>query len=422
MKDFKQAIVIPRSGKNLKGGLEQYGRRIKRGLAGKKVDVAVLCDCFREFSRDIQYLKKIKIIIMCSDIVIGDAVGNDVVQEYNFFKKIGLNVYLYAEKFDEELGKCVVSKKQLEEFFRQSDNIVLYHNANLWDNGEFLIKESLCNNYIKYHNITPYTFFSPYNKELADSCAMGRKQTERLVKSGVFKYYIAASCYNSDELIEYGAPVKNVFVLAPFHKISDFSSAKSNSTIQEELRDGRVNVLFVGRISPNKGHKHLIETVKEYRELYDREIRLNIIGGLEPALNAYYEELVELVREYNLEDLVFFKHRVSFDVLHAYYTSSDIFLVLSEHEGFCVPVLEAQYHRLPVIALDRCAVKRTLGEEQIIFKDIDYKELACAIHIISKDKNIMKYLTDKGYENYLKYETSVLSEKLLNIIRITFKD
>jgi len=124
-----------------------------------------------------------------------------------------------------------------------------------------------------------------------------------------------------------------------------------------------------------------------------------------------------MIDAYKLSDIITFRNTVSFEDLNTFYRGSDIFLLMSEHEGFCVPVLEAQYHRLPVIALERSAVTNTVGDNQITFKEPDYRLFASAIRTVAQNKIFRYYLTDEGYKNYLKYEESVLCEKLLKIIR-----
>jgi glycosyltransferase involved in cell wall biosynthesis len=90
---------------------------------------------------------------------------------------------------------------------------------------------------------------------------------------------------------------------------------------------------------------------------------------------------------------------------------------MSEHEGFCVPILEAQYHNIPIIALDRAAVKETLGIEQLIYEKVDYGIFSSAIYTLITDIEIHTYLAKQGYNNFLKYETGKISERMLNAVQ-----
>lgn len=358
--------------------------------------------------RDIN--KDIKIVFMYRCIAEGDAVGNDIIKEYDTLKHYGYSVYLYAEE-----GISTISDTELTE--TEEKTLIIYHHANYWEKGEELIKKFKGRVFMRYHNITPPAFFELYSKKLSNSTKRGREQTERLIREGIFSHYIATGEYNKEELVSYGVRPENISLLAPFHKINDFNERRINSELLDELSHNRINLLFIGRISPNKGHKHLIKTVKEYVNLYNRHIHLNITGGSDCETEGYYKELRDMIDEYNLSDIITFRNTVSFEDLNTFYCGSDIFLLMSEHEGFCVPVLEAQYNRLPLIALERTAVTHTAGHNQITFKEPDYRLFASAIHTVAKNKYFRYYLTDKGYNNYLKYEESVLGETLLKIIR-----
>ncbi|NIR26507.1 MAG: glycosyltransferase, partial [Gammaproteobacteria bacterium] len=120
----------------------------------------------------------------------------------------------------------------------------------------------------------------------------------------------------------------------------------------QRLSDGKTNVLFVGRVSPNKGHVHLMNTVLYYRMLFDDNIRLVIAGHVSPHLTKYYAHLLRMARSLGISKNVEFWGKVTTRQLASLYRESDAYLLLSEHEGFCVPILEAQSQGLPVIAYD----------------------------------------------------------------------
>ncbi len=195
--------------------------------------------------------------------------------------------------------------------------------------------------------------------------------------------------------------------------MNDFDNVKIDTTLKEQLNDGVLNLLFVGRVAPNKGHVHLIETIRRYKEVYGNNIHLNIIGSIACELKGYYKELKELINDYDLNDMISFYDHVTFEQLNTFYATADLFLLMSEHEGFCVPILEAQYHNVPIIALDRAAVKETLGDEQLIYEKIDYDIFASAIYTLTTDKEMHTYLAKQGYNNFLKYEGDKIAELML---------
>ncbi len=358
-----------------------------------------------------------KIVILTATLQQGDAIGNDLFREYLILKKRSFDVYLYSENYDAFYASHVIKQGDLNNIISFRNNVLIYHHGIYWAQGQEIINNAKCKVLMKYHNITPPQFFEKYNDVYYNATKLGRQQTEQFVRSGKFNHYLADSEYNAMDIEEYGVPKERIKILAPFHLISDFSDARINDSLLRKLNDDKINVLFVGRVAPNKGHKHLIRVIKEYTRFYDRKIRLNIIGGLDPALNGYHKELAHLVDQHNLSELIHFKRKINFNDLYTYYSTSDIFLLMSEHEGFCMPILEAQYNKLPIVALDRCAVRGTLGDEQVIFSDLDYSSFAVAINTLVNDNRYREYIIKKGQENYLKYDNVLLADKFLDIIK-----
>jgi glycosyltransferase involved in cell wall biosynthesis len=131
--------------------------------------------------------------------------------------------------------------------------------------------------------------------------------------------------------------------------------------------DGRTNILFVGRVIPNKKIDDLIRVFALYQRLFDRHSRLLLVGDYR-GHEKYYDRLQDLVRERGAEEVVF-TGQVDDDELRAAYASADLFLCLSEHEGFCVPLLEAMAFGVPVVAFDAGAVRETLRGGGVLLRD-----------------------------------------------------
>ncbi|MBI3815887.1 MAG: glycosyltransferase, partial [Nitrospinae bacterium] len=184
-----------------------------------------------------------------------------------------------------------------------------------------------------------------------------------------------------------------------------------------KLSNGKINVFFIGRISPNKGHKGIIYTAYYYKLLFGNNIRFIISGGLDPKLDKYYNKLKGLIYQLGIGDIIEFTGRVSFSELKSYYSGSHIFLLLSEHEGFCIPILESQYFKLPIIAYGTSAVKETIGENQLVYDVLDYETISSAIYTLSGNSEMKSYLVREGYENFLKYEKDNLKDKFLSYLK-----
>lgn len=355
------------------------------------------------------------IIIPYHGIISTDAVGNDIIQSYHLLKKNGFNVYLYAERCDDELKDAVVNQDRLFELIQSKENLMIFHHAYIWDFGETILDRARCMIVMKYHNITPPEFFSAYSAELQNNTKNGREQTRRLIGKGKFDWYAADSKFNQLDLIEnYGIDPKRSSIVPPMHRVNDFPRVQAKRLFQKEK--DTVYALFVGRFAPNKGHEHLVKTIYEYTRLYDKKIILNIVGSVSDSLRSYYDEIAEMIGQYGLTENIKIHNYVSFEDLYSYYKLSDLFLLMSEHEGFCVPIIESQHNGLPVIAWNTSVISDTVGRGQIIIDELDYGLFAGAMHRVATDSNLRDALIRNGIENYRNYENDHIGSQLVDVI------
>ena len=208
---------------------------------------------------------------------------------------------------------------------------------------------------IVYHNITPERFFAPYNAEMARICRVGREELASLVPS--VDLALADSEYNRRELADLGFRKTDVLPL-----FIDFRKYETPAYdfVRGLYRDGRVNILFVGRVAPNKKIEDLIKITFYYKKYISPLVRL-IVAGKTSALPKYFESLVRLADEFYLkpEEISFTGH-IPDEELFALYRASDVFLSMSEHEGFCLPLIESMLFDVPIVAYDAAAVPFTL--------------------------------------------------------------
>jgi len=222
-----------------------------------------------------------------------------------------------------------------------------------------------------HHNITPPEFFSGWDPELARICALGREQLAGLrdhVELG-----LADSEFNRAELEAAG--FRRTGVLPIYLDFARYREAP-NPVVTRMLGDGPVNLLFVGRVSPNKRHEDLIRVASYWKNFISPDVRLLLVGKL-PRRREYFDALQALFYEeaFTPAEVVFTGH-VSHDDLLAYYAASDLFLCLSAHEGFGVPLVEAMLMDVPVLARRTTAVGDTLGDAGVQFEDLDVPQVA----------------------------------------------
>jgi len=354
-----------------------------------------------------------RVVIAYPTVVDADAVGCDVIEEYLCLKEDGVEAYIYAENHDSTTSHMV--DRDCLKFLEDRETILIYHHAIYWEKGLELLKNSLCTRVVKYHNITPEHFLLPYSFELFRTCLLARRQTAEIVDAGV-DLGLFDSRFNARDFIASGLSESLCRVLPPFTRIHELDGLRADTRTIERISDGRANVFFAGRVAPNKGHRSILYTAYYYKLLFGPEVRFIMAGGLDPGLKGYYEELKALSRALGVDDVVEFAGRVSPEELKSYYVGSHVFLLLSEHEGFCVPILEAQRFKLPLVAYDSTAVAETLGINQLCFDTLDYETLASSIYTLYNDPSARGYLAEEGYKNFLKYERAVLREKFLSCV------
>ena len=171
----------------------------------------------------------------------------------------------------------------------------------------------------------------------------------------------------------YTCPMKVLPILIRFE---DYEQEPDADVIRK-YSDGATNLLFVGRMAPNKKVEDVISAFAYYKEHYDKTARLFLVGSFQET-DLYYQYLQKHIKKLGTHDVIFSGH-ISFQAVLAYYKIADVFLCMSEHEGFCVPLVEAMYFGVPIVAYDSSAIADTLGGAGILLKNKDLKKTASYI-------------------------------------------
>lgn len=338
-----------------------------------------------------------KIVLMHQTVTNHDAIGNDIEIMYKILKE-RYECYVYAQNcFNSHVE--YVSEEELKELLREKENLILYHHSVFWEIGEAFLREAEARIVFRYHNITPEAFFENYNEHHFSQCKLGRLQTTRFAKEFKNALWLCDSLYNAEDVKEY-VEKERIAICPPFNKIEEWGNKVPDEQILKELLQNQtINLLFVGRVAPNKGHLQLLDVLHSFCKNYPDRIKLRIVGKFDDGLPLYNDLVKGKIASYGLENHVEFIGEINDATLMAYYLGSDIFLCLSEHEGFCVPLIEANYFEIPVIAKDTSAIHETMGLKQLVLGE-NIKEYAAAIHVIMKNKQARDMLVDAGKTNY----------------------
>ena len=232
---------------------------------------------------------------------------------------------------------------------------------------------------LNYHNITPPEFFAGIHDELARLCYQGRRELG--AHRTRVDFALGASAFNRAELDAMGfAPTAVLPVVPDFGHLS----GPADPWIGKAFDDDGTNVLFVGRVAPNKRQDNVIRHFAAYQRSFNPRSRLLLAGSAE-GFDRYQMQLRALARRIGARDVLFLG-QVTNEQLTALYEVADVFLSASEHEGFCVPLVEAFHAGVPVLALARAAVPATLDGGGVLYDTTDSDEVAALLDRLLTDE------------------------------------
>ena len=356
-------------------------------------------------SENIEDTDEVRIFQLVPSLRRGDGVGNDVLAIHNFLKNTKkIKTRIFYESCGGTFSKDDARSINELPVLRDSDIIIL-HIAIYWTFNE-KIKDLRGRKIFVYHNITPAEFFAPYNKISADACQMGIDQVKSM--KDIPDYCLADSEFNKNDLISYGykCPIDVLPIIIPFE---DYDKNPNEDTLKR-LDDGMTNILFVGRICPNKKQEDIIRAFSYYKKFYNPSSRLILLGGYDDN-DLYYKSLVKYIDELKVENVEFTRH-VSFDCVIATLKSADVFVCLSEHEGFCIPLLEAMHFEIPIVAYNSTAVTLTMGKGGVLLTDKDPLTVAGAIDCVVNNEELREEIKENQREHLKDYSYDAISAKL----------
>jgi L-malate glycosyltransferase len=315
----------------------------------------------------------------------GDAIGNEVLEIHEILNSWGYESNIYTVHADRRLSNIA---KDYTEYNKVSskDNVLLFHFA-IGSNISRFVRNLPDKKVIIYHNITPASFFLGNNDNLAHLVSCGREELAEF--SEITDLALGVSEYNRRELENLGFKRTGVLpIIVNFDKYSQ----EPDKRILNKFADGNINFVFVGRISPNKKQEDIIKIFYYFNKFINQKSRLFLVGSYK-GLERYYYQLENLIKKLELEN-VYITGQVDFKELLAYYRLADIFISMSEHEGFCVPLLESMYFNIPIIAYNSTAIPFTLSDAGILVNEKRYDEIAELINILINDETLRKRIIE----------------------------
>jgi L-malate glycosyltransferase len=335
----------------------------------------------------------------------GDAISNEALVMRSIFRSWGFLSEIYAEtrRVLPELRKDARDLRNLANDLKP-DDIALLH-LSIGADANDLFPELPCRKVILYHNITPPQYFRGIQEEIAHLLARGRDQLTRL--AGVAEVVMADSPYNAEELTTLGYGDVSVLPLVlDLEKVR----ARPDRRAMAAWSDGMKNILFVGRCVPNKRIEDVITAFHYYQRAVEPDARL-ILAGSYSGVEAYQAYQLTLIRELKTDNVVF-TGSITQAELNACYRSAHVFLCMSEHEGFCIPIIEAMALDVPVLAYAAAAVPGTMDGAGVLFHEKKWEAIAEMMHQLAEDTLLRRRVLAGQQQRIQRYETRRLDQEL----------
>ena len=298
----------------------------------------------------------------------GDAIGDSARRMRDLLRTLGHESAVYALTIDDDLRDEV---RQFGDPAARKGDLTLFHFA-LPSPMTDAFGRLAGGRVLQYHNVTPAAFFAPYDPTLFRLASLAREELATLI--GRVDLALGVSEYNRQELDALGFTETGVLPLAV--DTSRVTRQVERPALEKILDDEFVNFLFVGRIAPNKRIEDHIKLAEHYKRYVDAFYRFIFVGRYD-AVPRYYSTIRALMSEYRLLDERFvFTGPVPDEELAVYYQHAAVYVSLSEHEGFCAPLLEAMAADVPILAYSAAAVPETLGGAGVQFAPKDLEQAA----------------------------------------------
>ncbi len=335
-------------------------------------------------------------------VAYGDAIGSDIFELQRLFWKRGVASDVFTDEAKPGVEPFVRPWHELRE--PERDAVLLVHvsmgNTTLSEIAKLPRRKA-----VVYHNITPASFFEGLSDQLEQHSILGRDQLRELARTS--ELGIADSEFNRRELEEAGFDRTAV---VPILTDPMAWEVTPDPKVAAELADERTSVLVAGQILPQKAIHDVLDAFARYRER-DATARLYLVGS-HGMSGPYLDRVREKIRDLGISDATRLTGSVPIEQYVAYFRGATVLLTLSDHEGFCVPLLEAMRSDLPIVANGAGAIPETLGDAGILLEDKSPDAVAAALERAVQNADRRADLIGRGRKRLADFSTARVAERL----------
>lgn len=316
---------------------------------------------------------------MLATLGYGDAIGHEVLGIQRVLRDAGFESDIFVQTADPRLEDLT---KDYRDLLQASDpSNILIHHFSIGSRASRVAYAVPDRQILVYHNITPPEFWVDVHEQLAEQCFKGRRELG--IYPARVDLALGDSEFNRQELEALGFNPTGVLAVVPSFSHLD---GAPNDLIAAEFDDEWTNILFVGRIIPNKRIEDIIRYFHAYQRHFNPRARLLLVGSY-GGFDKYLAMLQQLVARLGVRHVHFTGH-VTDAELTAYYEIADLFLCASAHEGFCVPITESFYKQVPVVAYGATAVPATMDGAGVLYTTQDPLDVAAIVDAVVDDPEL----------------------------------
>jgi L-malate glycosyltransferase len=329
-----------------------------------------------------------------------DAVTNQMLAYDELLRGWGLAGGMHAVVVSPGTSKRI---EPLSNMAPDADDVVLIHYSG-WITGMAPLLELPQRKALVYHNITPAKYFWSVHPAVAVICEVGRDKLPALVAAS--RVTAGVSSYNADELRAAGAPDPHVVPILADPKRLAYDGVPATE-------EGPL-ILAVGRLAPHKRPDLVIRAFALYQRQHAPDARLLYAGAHHNP--PYHARLEQLVDEVGANHVRLAGALDDHDLARAY-ASASVMLSLSEHEGFCIPLLEALHADLPVLARPSGGMPEVGGDAVLWIDDgDDLSVVAELLHLAVTDGELRSELVRRGRRRADEFAPDRVAEQVRGLI------
>lgn len=318
----------------------------------------------------------------------GDAITDHALQLRHWLRQMGYTSDIYSLHIGVDLTQQI---KPLSSYRPTPHEPYLIYHHGIGSTVAETILNYPARIILIYHNVTPPQFFATLDPALAQQLEWGREQLPQLRERTHLA--LGVSPYNVTELEQVGFARTGVLPIGLNRQL--YRQTPPNPDLRQKLKTKKPLLLFVGRLVPNKRQEDLLKLLYYVHRL-EPQAHLALVGV--PWSVPYSQWLHDLTSELNLEAHVTFTNHVTFQDMITYYQMADLYISMSEHEGFGKPLIESMVFDLPILAYASSGIPGTLGNAGILFHDKQFEPLAELVSMLLHDQPLRQKLIARQRE------------------------